>query len=253
MAHRYLTKSVLIIFGIVFAVYLAFVALVWLNQRSLLYFPSHETPATSLTPWLNDGRTIGCCREAPAPRTIWLMMHGNAGQAADRDYVLPRMSSSDSLYVLEYPGYGGRPGNPSLTSINQAAEEAYRFLRARNPHIPVCVLGESMGSGPACFLASENPPPDKIVLVVPFDTLASVAAEHLPLLPARWLLRDRWNNIRALGHYAGPVDIFGARDDVIIPIYHAQALAKHIPQAQFTVIADGHNDWSASEDVKIRR
>src|SRR5687768_1157441 len=102
------------------------------------------------------------------------MTHGNAGQAADRDYVLDRMSEQDSLYVLEYPEYGLRDESPSRESINQAASEAYRFLRSQNQDTPVCILGESIGSGPACALARKKIPPDKIVLVMPFDSLASV-------------------------------------------------------------------------------
>src|SRR6185436_11532244 len=122
-------------------------------------------------------------------------------------------SDKDSLYVLEYPGYGAREGNPTLESMNQAASEAYHLLRSHNPNTPVCVLGESIGSGPACALAREKVAPDKIVLVVPFDSLASVASEHLPFLPVRLMLRDAWDNVDALRHYAGPVEIFGATGD----------------------------------------
>jgi pimeloyl-ACP methyl ester carboxylesterase len=238
---------------LLFVVYLAVVALVWFRQRSMLYYPSHDTLSTGLAPWSDGSRVIGCCREAPNPRAVWLMMHGNAGQAADRDYVLPRMSGQDSLYVLEYPGYGSREGSPSLQSINQAASEAYQLLRSRNPNTPVCVLGESIGSGPACALAREKIAPDKIVLVVPFDTLANVAARHFPFLPVRLLLRDNWDNVESLKHYAGPVEIFGARDDTIIPIEHARALARQIPAARFIEIPGGHNDWSQEDQVKIKR
>ncbi len=180
-------------------------------------------------------------------------MHGNAGQAADRDYVLRRMSERDSLYVLEYPGYGSREGRPCLESMNQAASEAYRLLRSRNAGVPVCVLGESIGSGPACALAAEKVPPDKILLVVPFDSLARVGSRHFPFLPVRLLLRDDWNNVEALKHYAGPVEIFGAIDDTIIPMEHAKALARQIPRAQFIAIKGGHNDWSEDDQVKIDR
>ncbi len=233
--------------------YLVAVVLVYFNQRALLFFPAHETPSTGLSPWLNGDRTIGYCREVPHARTIWFMMHGNAGQAADRDYVLPCLSDLDSFYVLEYPGYGARQGSPSLESINQAASEAYRLLRSRNPTTPVCVLGESLGSGPACALARETLPPDKIVLVTPFDTLANVAARHFRILPVRLMLRDDWNNVESLRHYAGPLEIFGASEDDIIPIAHARALAKRIPGARFTAISGGHNDWSDEDRVKIKR
>lgn len=253
MGIRPLTKRALRIAAIPLVIYLALVAIVFFQQRSMLYFPTHLAPSTKLTPWLDGKRTIGYCREVPNPRAAWLMTHGNAGQAADRDYVLNRMSNQDSLYVLEYPGYGSREGRPCLESINQAASEAYHILRLRNPNTPVCVLGESIGSGPACTLAREKMPPDKIVLVVPFDSLASVASERFYFLPVRLLLRDAWNNLDTLSHYPGPVDIFGATGDAIIPIEHAKALAKQTPGARFTAITGGHNDWSWNDQVKITR
>ena len=245
-------KLMLRITAILLIGYLALVAIVYFRQRSLLYFPSHGQHAGVLVPWSDGSTIIGYCREAPNPHAIWLMMHGNAGQAVDRDYVLPHLSDEDSLYVLEYPGYGLRAGRPSLQTINQAATEAYRLLRSRNPKVPICVLAESIGSGPACALARESVPPDKIVLVVPFDVLGKVAASHFPFLPARLLLRDAWDNVDSLSHYKGPVEIFGAADDAIIPIRHARSLANQVPGAHFTTIEGGHNDWSENSLVRIR-
>lgn len=241
------------IVGILFVLYIALVAIVYFRQRSMIFFPTHRAISTSLTPWSDGGRTIGYCREVPNAGTIWLMLHGNAGQAADRDYVLPCLSDQDSLYLLEYPGYGFREGSPSLKSMNQAASEAYQLLRSRNPNSPVCVLGESIGSGPACALAREKIVPDKIVLVVPFDSLANLASRQFPFLPVRLLLRDTWDNVESLKHYNGPVEIFGAIDDAIIPIEHAKALAGQIPAAQFITITGGHNDWSDDGQVRIKR
>jgi pimeloyl-ACP methyl ester carboxylesterase len=238
---------------ILLALYLLLVAVVFLLQRSLLFYPSHVARSGALTPWRDGQQTIGFCREVTNAHAIWLMMHGNAGQAADREYVLSHMSDRDSLYVLEYPGYGLRAGTPSREAMNQAATEAYHLLRTRYTNSPVCVLGESIGSGPACALALEQVPPDKIVLVVPFDTLASVAAEHFRVLPVRLLLRDRWNNVETLKHFTGPVDIYGATGDGIIPIEHAKALAKQVSSAHFTEIEGGHNDWANSSKVKIAR
>jgi uncharacterized protein len=246
-------KPMLRIIGILFVLYVVVVAFVYFRQRSMLYFPSHNTFSTGLTPWSDGRQTIGFCREVTNAQTIWLMMHGNAGQAADRDYVLPCMSEHDSLYVLEYPGYGLREGSPSRESINKAASEAYQLLRSRNPGTPVCVLGESLGSGPSCALAREKIPPDKIVLVVPFDNLAGVASGHFFFLPVRLMLHDNWDNVESLRNYTGPIDIFGAGDDTIIPIKHAKSLAAQIPNAHFTEITGGHNDWANVGQVKIKR
>ncbi len=247
-------KVYLILAGIAAATYLAAALVMGCSQRSMIYFPSHA-PATgsALQPWVHDGGIIGYCHVVPQPRTIWLMTHGNGGQASQRGYVLKRLSAGDSLYVLEYPGYGLRPGAPTRGSIDAAANEAYDLLRREFPGVPVAALGESLGSGAACQLATRPVPPDKIVLIVPYDTLASVAQGRVPWLPVKLILQDRWDNIASLKSYPGPVDIFGGAVDDIIPVEHARNLAAHVPQAHFTVFDGGHNDWSSSAAVKIER
>jgi len=137
--------------------------------------------------------------------------------------------------------------------MNKAAVEAYQILRKEFPVTPIGVIGESIGSGPASFLASMNPPPEKIVLVVPFDTFLSVASEHMPYFPVGAMLKDNWDNVSALRGYSGPIDIFGAIDDQIIPCEHAKRLAAALKNANLVLIEGGHNDWSRSEMVRIAR
>jgi uncharacterized protein len=67
------------------------------------------------------------------------------------------------------------------------------------------------------------------------------------------MLRDAWNNVESLKHYTGPVEIFGAIDDTIIPVAHARALASQIPTARLIVIPGGHNDWSEQLQVRVKR
>jgi hypothetical protein len=253
MPGRRRSKVPVIIIGMLAFGYLAVAVVVDVNQRNLIYFPTHDAGDTALRPWVVAGEIIGYGREVADPGTIWLMAHGNAGQASHRAYVLPHVSAHDSLYVLEYPGYGLRGGSPSKDSMNAAAAEAYRILRRQFPATPIGVVGESIGSGPASFLASAQPAPDKIILIVPFDTFASVAAEHMPFLPVRSMLKDNWDNIGALRGYAGPIDIYGAADDRVVPCGHARRLAAALPNARFVVIGGGHNDWSDNESVRIAR
>jgi pimeloyl-ACP methyl ester carboxylesterase len=223
-------------------------------ERRLLFFPSHRAPSKSdqLSPWADNGETIGFTRTVSSPKNIWLMLHGNGGQASDREYALSHFSDEDSVYVLEYPGYGHRRGKPSQKSFNTAAAEAYFLLRKTFSKIPICVVSESIGSGPACHLASLDPPPDKLVLIVPFDNLESVARDHFPGFVVYLLLSHKWDNKTALAQYKGPIDIFSATNDTLIPPRHARALAAAIPQAKPTIIPGGHNDWSEQPAVKIR-
>jgi len=222
-------------------------------QRSLLFLPTHNLPVSRLDPWVRDGVIVGYRREVPSPDTVWLMMHGNAGQASNRDYVLEHLSANDALYVLEYPGYGARSGSPSRSSIDAAARQAYNDLRTIYPQTPVCVIGESIGSGPAAMLATLPQPPDKMVLITPFDSLYRVASRRFFFLPVWLLLLDRWDNVAALRDYQGEIDIFGAKADRVIPVHHAKSLAEACQNATFHLIPGGHNDWSLSDEVKITR
>lgn len=220
--------------------------------RNALFYPTHHDKDGGLARWMHEGSLLGFAHEAPAPENVWLMLHGNAGQAADRVYALHAFSPRDSVYIMEYPGYGQRGGEPSRSSFDAAARQAYEALRARFPGTPVCVVAESIGSGPAATLAALEQPPDKLVFIVPFDDLKSVARDHSSFLPVSLLLAGSWNNVDALAGYRGPMDVFGASQDQVIDVRHARALAASRPQARFHLLQGGHNDWSAQPDVRVR-
>ena len=221
-------------------------------ERKLLFYPTHRPADGQLSPWTKDGKVIGVSRAVDAPKNVWLMLPGNGGQAMDRAYAVSSFSPEDSIFVLEYPGYGLREGVPSRESLDRAAREAYLLLQGTYPGVPLCVVGESIGSGPAASLATLKSPPDKFVLVVPFEQFSLVAKDHLPAFLVSLILRDDWDNLGALANYRGPVDIFGANGDTVIPVAHAKALAAGIPSARLILIDGNHNDWARHAQVKIR-
>ncbi|MDR3567792.1 MAG: hypothetical protein P4L43_07170 [Syntrophobacteraceae bacterium] len=209
-----------------------------------LYFPTHHAPQTSLEPWRVRDVLAGYCRSVNDPAAVWLFCHGNGGQASERDYFLRCVADDAAVYLLEYPGYGARPGRTSMKSINRAALEALRELQLRYPGKIIGVVGESLGTGPASWLCSQPHPPGRLVLIVPFDNLLSVAREHFPYLPVGWLMRDgRWDNVAALRGYTGPVRIYAAQYDQVIAVHHARLLAAALPRAKYVEMACEHNTW----------
>jgi pimeloyl-ACP methyl ester carboxylesterase len=101
------------------------------------------------------------------------------------------------------------------------------------------------------MLSQALPPPDKIVFIVPFDTLQSAAADRFPRLLVNIVLVGSWNNVEAMRRFRGPVEVFGAENDEVIAVNHARSLAASIPQAKFHLIPGGHG-WALRPGVEIR-
>ena len=77
-------KTVLRILRAVAVLYVALLVVVFVKQRSLLFFPSHDDSArlgaeAGLVRWIENGRYIGMKREPQADGRIWLFLHGNGG------------------------------------------------------------------------------------------------------------------------------------------------------------------------------
>ena len=245
---------------VVILVWLGLVAFLALTQRSMIYFPSrHDAASLERTaasqgfgPWKNaQGETIGYCSVTPAedprPPVAVLIFHGNAGYAVHRaDYAtILRAAAPDravAVYILEYPGYGARGGSPSQEAFLAAASDA---LSAMAADIPVIILGESIGTGVASATAAKHPERVRgLLLLTPFDSLAHVAQHHYPLLPVRWIMRDRYPSEEWLKSYHGPVAIILAANDTIVPAKFGQKLYDTYAGPKKLIIADqaDHND-----------
>ena len=58
----------------------------------------------------------------------------------------------------------------------------------RTEHAHITIVGRSLGSGVATYLASVRPAA-RLVLVTPYNSLTDIAALRYPFIPVRWLLR----------------------------------------------------------------
>jgi fermentation-respiration switch protein FrsA (DUF1100 family) len=87
---------------------------------------------------------------------------------------------------------------------------------------------------------------DGVLLITPWDTLASVARSKYPYFPVRLLLTDTYDTISNLQSYAGKIVVVGAGQDEIIPIRHADHLYTSLSDTakrMWTIKEAGHNDW----------
>jgi fermentation-respiration switch protein FrsA (DUF1100 family) len=245
----------------------AALALLWIGQRSLIYFPDTSRPsldrsgltgAETVAFTTSDGVRLDAwfvAGSGPPPRPTVVVLPGNAGH---RGYRAPLAAALQlhglNVLLTDYRGYGGNPGAPSEEGLaaDARAARAYVLSRADVDAARIVYFGESLGGAVAVRLAVEHPPA-ALVLRSPFASMVQIGQHHYPLLPVRWLLRDRYPSIDRVHELRSPVFVIAGTEDSIIPIEHSRRLYEAIvsPKTLLEVAADHNDDVFLNGDAMI--
>ena len=227
--------------------YAAACALLYLFQRSFIYYP---TPATG-NPLATDlridsaGETLQVWQLNPGRDEAILYFGGNAEDVALNSADFSRVFPEFTVYLVNYRGYGASTGSPSEAALFADAEAVYDRLKPEYRRIHL--IGRSLGSGVAVQLAGARGV-DRLALVTPFDSIAAVAAGAMPLFPVKWMLRDRFDSIGRAGRLDMPTLVLMAENDRVIPPQHSRRLVEALREDRvFTAVIPGvdHNSIGA--------
>ncbi|MFQ5984928.1 MAG: alpha/beta hydrolase [Alphaproteobacteria bacterium] len=235
----------------------------YLAQRRLLYFPDRSQPdlARSGVPEMEEVRLatddglelLAWYRPAEQGRPTLVFFHGNAGHIGDRGgKVRPYLDAGLGVLLVSWRGYGGNPGRPTEEGLYADGRAALGFLDAAGvPAWRVVLYGESLGGGVAVRMAAEREV-GALVLEAPFTSVADVAARHYWYLPARRLLRDRFDAAARIARVRAPILVLHGERDAVVPVALGRALFAKAPEpkeARFYPEA-GHNDLHHSGVAK---
>ena len=234
-------------------------------QNSLLYHPRvlpepvllQAAPAKGVEPWRNTaGALIGWRIPNPRAKARLLVFHGNAIDAVERAQYLRTFNSVSGgehweTCVMEYPGYGARPGSPGRSAFYKAGREAINELRIADKR-PIFLLGESLGSATACAMAAEQPETiSGLLLIVPFARVADVAKRVMPYIPVGLILRDRYDNIESLQKYRGPIAVVVAANDEVVSAEQGRLLHSRYagPKLLIEMPGTSHNSFDLAPNA----
>ena len=216
------------------SIYLALVAVMYLAQRSLMYFPEtvRTAPAQAGMPEAEevmldtaDGERVIAWHVPPrGDQPVLLYFHGNGGALRYRvDRYRALIQDGTGLVLLSYRGYGGSSGRPSEDGLIEDARAAYAFAAQRYPAARFLLWGESLGTGVAVALAAEKKVA-RLVLEAPFLSGVSIAASAYPFVPVRWLMKDQFRSDLRIRNVTAPVLIVHGDRDTVIPIQSGERL-----------------------------
>ena len=229
-----LGKSLFVIAALSALVYAGICALLFFKQRELTYYPGATQVSAQETDYslVHEGITLRGWRLNPGKTRALIYFGGNAERLEMSREEFAELFPDRTVYLLSYRGYGASEGKPDQAALFGDALALYDHVSAQHPRAPIAIIGRSLGSGVASYVASQRPV-ERLALVTPFDSLAAGAQSHYPMFPARFLMRDRFDSTRYLPQYRGPLLVLRAgRDEVVPPANTDKLLAslKNRPQ-----------------------
>jgi pimeloyl-ACP methyl ester carboxylesterase len=188
----------------------------YLAQRSFIYFPTAESsnPQAQDLRITSGDETLQLWQLNPGAKQGIIYFGGNAEDVAGNTPLFAQVFAHQTVYLVNYRGYGGSSGSPSEAGLFADAEAVYDFVKLL--HSRIHVIGRSLGSGVAVHLATVRDV-DKLVLVTPYDSIASIASNSMPLFPVSLLIRDRYDSRRLAGALQNQTLALLAENDEVIP------------------------------------
>jgi uncharacterized protein len=209
--------------------YLAICALLYVNQRNMIYFPQprHFSFADDLALPKSDGQIRISTQARPGSKAL-IYFGGNAEDVSYNLTEFVNQFPNHAIYLPHYPGYGhnslgigGTSGAPSESGI--FADALHVFDHISQQHTEVLLVGRSLGSGAASYVASRREIA-RLVLITPFDSIGRIAAQRFSIMPISLILQDRFESWRYAPLISAPTLIIASEFDAIVPRAHTEAL-----------------------------
>jgi len=158
--------------------------------------------------------------------------------------------------AVEYTGYGLFHGDRNSDLILSDCLSVFDYL---TEHIGVqrqdiILLGWSIGSSPACYIAKERPEVGALLLISPFKSLREVARDHVGKLLS-YILAERYRNVDLIREVYCPILIIHGLNDKMINIDHSYTLKQNCQNAACCTLHTpenmDHNNFNLQEDLII--
>jgi len=230
--------------------YLIACALLYFNQRSFIYRPvtSPQNLSSAFTTIESEGEKLRILTRKTNTTKALIYFGGNAD---DVSTYLPSFSEAfpdHNLFLVNYRGYGGSTGEPSEAALFADALAVYDNVSANYPK--VSVIGRSLGSGVAVYLASVRQI-ESLILVTPYDSIENVGKKHLPIFPIGLLLKDKYDSASRVKDVSANTLIILSETDKTIPRGNSESLISQFPTEQFrleTLPETSHNSVVFSKE-----
>ena len=246
-------KVVLVVVGVVAALYGLLCGVLYFEQEKLLFAPTvlpagfrFHFPGPFEERWTTaaDGtRLHGLLFRAPESKGLVFYLHGNGGALNSwGDAAATYTALHYDVFLPDYRGYGKSGGRiSSQAQLLADVDTVYRRLLPEYAESRTVILGYSLGTGPATWLAARHHP-KLLILQAPYFSMRDMAARRYPFVPG-FILRYPMPTNELIGRVSAPIVLFHGDHDEVID-YRATLRLKALlkPTDRLTVLPGARHD-----------
>lgn len=237
-----------------FALYLTICMGLYFNQETLVFpartekpeayqylknkFPESEWQHTTKDNILLNGWFI----ELDETKPLYIYYGGNA-EDVTTTFETVSQTINQSLLTVNYRGFGKSGGQPTEKDLFSDALEIFDAIQIKYKDRSIGLVGRSLGSGVASFVASSRKI-KSLILITPYDSILAVAQKRYSFIPVGLLLNHPFNSVKYVEKITAPTLFLLANYDFIIPRENSMLLYDHwkSPKSLHIVPDSGHNN-----------
>jgi len=229
----------------IFILWVLALILLWAFQEKFIFFP----PKNSYEPFEYHKSQLqlttkfaileGWYINNKVNKSTVIFFDGNASDSGLRLAMLEQ-NLDVNLLVMHYRGYGRSTGKPSQKALFKDALALYDWLikEQKIPPHQIFIMGYSLGSGVATYLASQRSI-QGVILMAPYASIRALAKQQYPFFPIGLLLRNPFDSLKYAPKINSSALFFLAENDQMIPKQESMKLYQSwLGEKQIQIITD---------------
>ena len=239
------------------------ICMIYFFQEKLIFYSStlpqdyqyqFQTEYEELFLTAEDGAVLnGLHFKTENPKGVILYNHGNTGELDTWGHwgeLLVKRYSYD-VVMWDYRGYGKSNGKRRQGLMLDDGLLFYNYCKTLFPENSITVYGRSLGGFFATHITKQNDPKQLLLESTP-TSLLELAKKEYPIIPAKWLLKFRFQNTENIKEISEPTYIIHGTADDLIPFVQGKylfQLSKAETKRLFPIQGGNHNDLSSGFDA----
>jgi len=230
-------RFIVLAFCSLFAIlYILIVSYLYFNQEDFIFQPSKlgkeykfqfEEKFEELNiPSFDNVNLNGLLFKAEKSKGLIFYLHGNAGALDSWGRISKTFTNLGyDIFILDYRGFGKSEGQiENEQQFYKDVTFAYKKLLSQYTENRVIIIGYSIGTSAASYLASRNNP-KALILQAPYYSFSEMTDSRFPFLP-EFVLKYKFETNTFIQQIKAPIYIFHGDKDQVISFSNSVKLQK---------------------------